>query len=69
LTKWEYKVIPIKTQVHSGQSTDDKKPTIEKVEDELNAFGKEGWELASVQNIRLEDGKLYTVAYLKRLIR
>jgi hypothetical protein len=62
-------VIPIKTQVHSGHLTEGKKPTIEKVEDELNALGKEGWELASVQNIRLEDGKLYTVAYLKRLIR
>ena len=62
-------MIPIKTQVHSGHFTEDKKPTIEGVEEELNALGKEGWELSSVQNIRLEDGKLYTVAYLKRLIR
>jgi len=62
-------VIPIKTQVHSGHLTEDKKPTIDEVGDVLNTLGKEGWELASVQNIRLEDGKLYTVAYVKRLIR
>jgi len=43
-----------------------KKPTIESIQDELNALGKDGWDLVSVQNIRLEDGRLFTVAYLKR---
>ena len=43
-----------------------KKPVIESVQDELNVLGKDGWELVSVQNIRLEDGRLFTVAYLKR---
>jgi hypothetical protein len=43
-----------------------KKPTIESIQDELNALGKDGWDLISVQNVRLEDGKLFTVAYLKR---
>jgi len=43
-----------------------KKPVIENVQDKLNVLGEDGWELVSVQNIRLEDGRLFTVAYLKR---
>ena len=43
-----------------------KKPVIESVQNELNVLGKDGWQLVSVQNIRLEDGRLFTVAYLKR---
>ena len=43
-----------------------KKPVIESVQDELNVLGKDGWELVSVQNIQLEDGRLFTVAYLER---
>jgi hypothetical protein len=43
-----------------------KKPTIASVQNELNDLGKKGWELVSVQNIRLEDGRLFTVVYLKR---
>jgi len=43
-----------------------KKPVIESVQNELNVLGKDGWKLVSVQNIRLEDGRLFTVAYLKR---
>ncbi len=39
---------------------------LESVQDELNILGKERWELISVQNVRLEDGRLFTVAYLKR---
>jgi len=66
LVKWEYKVFPVKTHVHSDRSTTDRKPIIESVQDELNVLGKDGWELVSVQNIRLEDGRLFTVAYLKR---
>ena len=41
-------------------------PVIEGVQNELDVLGKDGWELVSVQNIRLEDGRLFTVAYLKR---
>jgi len=37
-----------------------------KIQKELNAMGEEGWELVSVQNIRLETGMLFTVSYLKR---
>ena len=66
MVKWEYKVIPIKTHVHSDRFATDKKPVIESVQDELNVLGKDGWELVSVQNIRLEDGRLFTVAYFKR---
>jgi hypothetical protein len=66
LVRWEYKVLPLKTRVHLDQLTTDRKPVIESVQDELNVLGKDGWELVGVQNIRLETGRLYTVAYLKR---
>jgi hypothetical protein len=29
-------------------------------------LGKDGWELVSVQDISLQDGRMFTVAYLKR---
>lgn len=66
MVKWEYKVIPIKTRVHLDRLTTEAKPIIESVQDDLNVLGEDGWELVSVQNIRLEDGRLFTVAYLKR---
>ena len=59
-------MIPLKTKVHSDSSTAERKPIIEDVQDELNILGEDGWELVNVQNIRLEDGRLFTVAYLKR---
>ena len=64
--KWEYKVLPLKTRVHVDRFTTERKPIIEGVQNELNDLGKDGWELVGVQNIRLEDGRLFTVAYLKR---
>jgi hypothetical protein len=64
--KWEYKVLPLKTKVRVDRFAAEKKPTIESIQDELNVLGKDGWDLVSVQNIRLEDGRLFTVAYLKR---
>ncbi len=66
MVKWEYKVLPLKTRVHIDQFAEERKPVIKGVQDELNVLGKDGWELVSVQNIRLEDGRLFTVAYLKR---
>jgi len=66
LVKWEYKVLPLQTRVHVDRLTTEKKPVIESIQDELDVLGKDGWELVSVQNIRLEDGRLFTVAYLKR---
>ena len=66
MVEWEYKVLPLKTRVHAGRLVTHGKPVMESVQDELNALGKDGWELVSVQNIRLEDGRLFTVAYLKR---
>jgi hypothetical protein len=66
LVKWEYKVLPIKTKVHADRLITEGKPVIESIQNELDALGKNGWELVSVQNIRLEDGRLFTVAYLKR---
>jgi ribosomal protein S24E len=64
--KWEYKVLALKTKVHLSRHDREKNPTIENVQNDLNALGKEGWELVSVQNIRLETGMLFTVSYLKR---
>ncbi len=58
--------MPLKTKVRVDRFATEKKPTIDSVQNELNVLGKDGWELVSVQNIRLEDGKLFTVAYLKR---
>jgi hypothetical protein len=66
LAKWEYQVLALKTRVHAGRLMTEGKPRIDSIQDELNVLGKGGWELVSVQNIRLEDGRLFTVAYLKR---
>jgi hypothetical protein len=66
LVKWEYKVIPIKTQIHSDHFDADKKPVIDDVQNDLNALGNEGWELVGIQDISLPDGRMFTVAYLKR---
>lgn len=59
-------MLALKTMVHLDRLAIERKPVIESVQDELNVLGKDGWELVSVQNIRLEDGRLFTVAYLKR---
>lgn len=66
LIEWEYKVIPIKTRVHSDHFQTDGKPIIDDVQNDLNALGHEGWELVSIQDISLPDGRMFTVAYLKR---
>jgi ribosomal protein S24E len=66
LLKWEYIVLALKTKVHVSRHERDKNPTIQNVQKELNKLGDEGWELVSIQNIRLETGMLFTVAYLKR---
>ncbi len=59
-------MLPLKTRIHADRLVTDGKPVIESIQGELNVLGKDGWELVSVQNIRLEDGRLFTVAYLKR---
>jgi len=66
LVKWEYKVIPIKTQIHSDHFHVDNKPVIDNVQHDLNVLGDEGWELVGIQDITLADGRMFTVAYLKR---
>ncbi len=66
MVKWEYKVIPIKTQIHSDHFQVDSKPVMEDVQDDLNNLGNEGWELVGIQDISLRDGRMFTVAYLKR---
>jgi hypothetical protein len=66
LVKWEYKVVPIKTRIHSGHFEASQKPVMEDVQSDLNLLGEEGWELVSVQDINLQDGRMFTVAYLKK---
>jgi ribosomal protein S24E len=66
LSKWEYIVLALKTKVHISRHCKEKNPKIQNVQKELNELGEEGWELVSIQNIRLETGMLFTVAYLKR---
>ena len=66
LEKWEYTVIALKTKISVNRHQRDKNPIIQNVQHEMNVLGEEGWDLVSVQNIRLETGMLFTVAYLKR---
>jgi hypothetical protein len=66
LIKWEYKVVPVKTQIHSDHFKADSRPVMDDVQKDLNALGNEGWELVTVQDISLPDGRMFTVAYLKR---
>jgi len=67
MVNWEYKVTPIKTRIHSRSFEGGNKPVMEDVQKDLNILGKEGWELVSVQDVSLTDGRRFTVAYLKRL--
>ena len=66
MVNWEYKVVPVKTRIHSNHFEGGSKPVMEDVQNYLNSLGKEGWELVSVQDISLQDGRRFTVAYLKR---
>ena len=59
-------MIVLKTKISVNRRQRDKNPTIQNVQHEMNVLGEEGWDLVSVQNIRLETGMLFTVAYLKR---
>ena len=66
LVKWEYRVVPIKTSIHTDHFTTDSKPIIDDIQNDLNELGREGWELVGVQDISLADGRRFTVAYLKK---
>jgi hypothetical protein len=56
MINWEYRVIPVKTRIHSSTLSGDNKPEIEDVQNDLNNLGKDGWELVSVQDVTLLDG-------------
>ena len=62
MVKFEYKVFLVKTKVRVDRLIAEGKPVIESIENELNTLGENGWELTSIQSIRLEDGRLFTVA-------
>jgi hypothetical protein len=66
MKQWEYMVIPIKTRIRSEHTDGALKPVIDDVQNDLNSLGREGWELVSVQDTILQDGRRFTVAYLKR---
>ena len=66
MPNWEYRVVPIKTRIHSATTNGTLKPVIENVQNDLDQLGREGWELVSVQDTTLQDGRRFTVAYLKK---
>ena len=66
LVKYEYKVVPIKTKIHLDHFEASQKPVMDDVQSDLNLLGEEGWKLVSVQDISLQDGRMSTVAYLKK---
>lgn len=66
MVKWEYTVLAFKTKIHVSRRDREKNPVIENLQNQLNSLGEKGWELVGVQNVRLETGMLFTVAYLKR---
>ena len=66
LIKWEYKVILVKTAIHSDHFQAEKRPVIEDVQSDLNQLGEEGWELVGIQDVTLPDDRMFTVVYLKR---
>ncbi len=66
MKKWEYIVLALKTKIQVSRFDREKNPSIQNVQNELNELGEDGWELVSVQNVRLETGGLFTVAYLKK---
>ena len=66
MVKWEYTVLALKTKIQISRYERERNPIIQNVQNELNALGEEGWELVGIQNVRLETGMLFTVAYLKR---
>ena len=59
-------MLALKTKIHISRFEREKNPSIQNVQKDLNDLGEEGWEMVGVQNIRLETGMLFTVAYLKR---
>jgi hypothetical protein len=66
LVNWEYTVRALRTKIHVTRHDSVRTAVLQDVQSELNILGEEGWELVSVQNVRLETGSLFTVAYLKR---
>ena len=66
MPQWEYKAVPIKTRIHTDIIEGTSTPVIDDVQNDLNKLGKEGWELVTVQDTTLQDGRRFTVAYLKR---
>ena len=66
MTQWEYKVVPIKTRIHVDNTQGISQPIIEDIQNDLDSLGKQGWELVTVQDVTLQDGRRFTVAYLKR---
>ena len=66
--KWEYKLV---TATHDMWTElvkarmENRKPEIDSVQDVLNTWGEEGWELVNIQTIEIDDeDSIY--AYFKR---
>lgn len=66
MASWEYKVVLIKTRIHTDNTVGSSQPVIEDIQNDLNSLGKEGWELVTVVDINFQEARRFTVAYLKR---
>jgi hypothetical protein len=64
MTRWEYKVLKLKTESGFFSGTDFNS---EALESELNQLGAEGWELVAVFSIeKVKGGSKYVNVTLKR---
>lgn len=66
--KWEYKLVTASHDMWTeliNARMENRKPDVDCVQDVLNEWGEEGWELVNVQTIEIDDEEsIY--AYFKR---
>ena len=68
MKQWEYKVIPIRTRIRHENSNGTNIAVIDEVQGELANLGKQGWELVAIQDTSTQDGRVFTVVYVKRQV-
>ena len=66
--KWEYKLVTASFDMWTEliiARMEKRKPDVDSVQDVLNEWGEEGWELVNVQTIEIDDEES-VYAYFKR---
>lgn len=66
--KWEYKLVTASFDMWTElvkARMENRKPEIDSVQDVLNEWGEEGWELVNIQTIEIDDEES-VYAYFKR---